>query len=72
MQHYVNYFRSTNQFKIGQYLEIFEMIWVGNTKNAYIIPESFTSLLVMNHLRPNGRPMFHVIKERVGKITIIF
>lgn len=43
------------------------MIWSGNTSYAYMIPERFTSLLDMDHLRPNGRPMFHVIKERFGK-----
>lgn len=42
------------------------MIWLGNISYAYIIPERYISLLDMDHLRPNGRPMFHMIKERYG------
>lgn len=47
------------------------MIWSGDTSCAYMIPERFASLVDMEHLRPNGRPMFHVIKERFGKIKYI-
>lgn len=49
------------------YMTVFEMIWAGETNYAYLLPERFTSLLNMYHLRKNGRPMFHVVKERFGK-----
>lgn len=56
-----------NKFVEKELMAIFEQIWMGNTSNAYVIPKSFTSLLKMDHLLPNGQPKFHVLKESLGK-----
>lgn len=48
-------------------MEILDMISSVNTSNAYIIPERCISVLNLKNLRQNGRPVFHVVKERFGK-----
>lgn len=53
-------------------IDILNKIWSGNTTHrntsyASVIPERWTSVLEMDHLRPNRRPLFHVVKERFGK-----
>lgn len=63
------YLENRKKFIIEQQLQILEMIWTANTAYAYIIPERWISVLNMDHLCPNGQPIFYVVKEKMGKIN---
>lgn len=66
------FFRIKNTIITIPYLEMLGMIWSGNTNYAYMFLEHYASILDVDHLQPNGRPMFRVMKDRFGKIKYLY